>query len=138
MKETTFLPKPDNNFDKDKATKEALAILDKEYEIFNDPNMLPVKALPRYDTWEQDRTVEEWLDHCKQHPDGYHGISPVYDNGEYVWHPVKVLGYNYQTKRYEVEVKGSNTVKQITRLSLLFYDEDPEAFRQRVNECKQR
>jgi hypothetical protein len=51
---------------------------------------------------------------------------------------VKVLGYNYQTKRYEVEVKGSNTVKQITRLSLLFYDEDPEAFRQRVNECKQR
>ncbi len=46
------MPKPENLLDKDKATKEALAILDKEYEIFNDPNMLPVKALTRYDTWD--------------------------------------------------------------------------------------
>jgi len=44
IKETMFLPKADSNFDKDKATKEALAILEKEYEIFNDPNMPPVKA----------------------------------------------------------------------------------------------
>jgi hypothetical protein len=39
VREQTFLPKPDNNFDKDKATKEALAILDKEYEIFNTKDM---------------------------------------------------------------------------------------------------
>ena len=56
MKETTFLPDEGDNIDK--ATKEALAILEKEYEIFNDPNMLPVKALPRYDTWDRDRTAQ--------------------------------------------------------------------------------
>jgi hypothetical protein len=65
VKETTFLPKAESMLDKDKATKEALAILDKEYEIFNDPNMPSVKALTRYDTWDTDRTVEEWLEHCK-------------------------------------------------------------------------
>jgi hypothetical protein len=58
VKETTFLPDEGDNIDKDKATKEALAILEKEYEIFNDPNMLPVKALPRYDTWDRDRTAQ--------------------------------------------------------------------------------
>ena len=52
VKETTFLPDDDKMIDKDKATREALAILDGEYEIFNDANMLPVKALPRYDTWD--------------------------------------------------------------------------------------
>jgi len=52
IKETTFLPSEDNHVDKDKQTKEALAILEKEYEIFNDPAMLPVKALTRYDTWD--------------------------------------------------------------------------------------
>jgi len=65
VKETTFLPKAESMLDKDKATKEALAILDKEYKIFNDPNMPSVKALTRYDTWDTDRTVEEWLEHCK-------------------------------------------------------------------------
>ena len=69
VKETTFIPKAESNLDKDKATKEALAILDKEYEIFNDPSMLPVKSLPRYDTCDQDRTVEEWLEHCNKFPD---------------------------------------------------------------------
>lgn len=97
MKETTFLPKPENNLDKDKATKEALAILDKEYEIFNDVNMAPVKALTRYDTWDSDRTPEEWMAHCNSHPGEFHGISPCYEKGEYLWRPVVVVGYNQTT-----------------------------------------
>jgi len=52
VKETTFLPKDNTGIDKDKATREALAIIEKEYEIFNDSNMPPVKALTRYDTWD--------------------------------------------------------------------------------------
>jgi hypothetical protein len=138
IKETRFLPKPENNFDKDKATKEALAILDKEYEIFNDPNMPPVKALTRDVTWDQDRSVEDWLEHCKQRPDEFHGVSPVFEKGEYIWRAVKVLDYNWAQKKYKVQVADSNQEKLITRLSLLFYDEDPEAFRDRVNQCKQR
>ena len=44
---------------KDKATKEALKILEKEYEIFNGgPNLPSVKTLTRYDTWEEDKTIE--------------------------------------------------------------------------------
>jgi len=46
------LPKDDTGIDKDKATREALAIIEKEYEIFNDSAMPPVKALTRYDTWD--------------------------------------------------------------------------------------
>ena len=64
IKETTFLPEDNGKIDKDKATREALAVLEKEYEIFTDPNMLPVKALPRYDTWDRDRTVQQWLQYC--------------------------------------------------------------------------
>jgi hypothetical protein len=64
IKETTFLPEDDNKIDKDKATREALAVLEKEYEIFNDPNMLPVKALPRYDTWDRDMTPQMWFEYC--------------------------------------------------------------------------
>jgi len=58
--------------------------------------MLPVKALPRYDCWDNDRTIEEWLEHCKEHDDVFHGVSPVFEKGEYVWRPVKVLNYDYK------------------------------------------
>jgi hypothetical protein len=45
--------------DKDKATQEALKILEKEYEIFNGgPNLPSVKTLTRYDCWEEDKTIE--------------------------------------------------------------------------------
>ena len=124
--------------DKDKATKEALAILEGEYEIFNDPGMLPVKALPRYDTWEQDKAVQEWLDYCKVRPDQAHAISPSYSEHEYAWKPVKVLDYDWKEKKYLVEVVGTKQQKLVTRLSLLFYAEDPELFKERVNLCKTR
>ena len=100
--------------------------------------MPPVKALTRYDTWDLDRTPEEWLAHCAEHVDEFHGVSPCYENGEYLWRPVKVLDYNHSQKKFKVQVGNSSAVKHITRLSLLFYDEDPEQFRKRVNECKQR
>jgi uncharacterized protein (UPF0147 family) len=66
------LPKDDEEEkirEKDKAACEAVAILEKEYEIFRDPNMPGIKVLTRYDTWEVDRTVEEWLAYCAKRPD---------------------------------------------------------------------
>ena len=42
----------------DQIATEAIAILDREYEIFQDVNAPPEKALTRYDTWDQDRTIE--------------------------------------------------------------------------------
>jgi len=39
-------------------------LLDKEYEIFNEANMPGVKVLTRYDTWDEDKTIEEWVEYC--------------------------------------------------------------------------
>jgi hypothetical protein len=41
-----------------------LKILEKEYEIFTDPNLPSTKALTRYDAWEEDKSIDEWLDYC--------------------------------------------------------------------------
>jgi hypothetical protein len=40
-------------------------------------------------------------------------------------------------KKYKVKVISTGQVKLVTRLSLLFFDEDPEMFRKRVNNCKE-
>ena len=59
IREKTFLEEIETAADKDKATQEALKILEKEYEIFNGgPNLPSVKTLTRYDTWEEDKTIE--------------------------------------------------------------------------------
>jgi hypothetical protein len=138
IKETTFLPEEDSKVDKDKATREALAILDKEYEIFRDPGMLPVKALPRYDCWERDFTPQQWLEHCQKRPEEPHALSPCYEKGEYCWRPVQVIGYDGKERKFKVVVVHSKLEKMVTRLSLLFYAEDPEMFKERVELCKLR
>jgi len=59
IREKAFLEEIITEADKDKATQEALKILEKEYEIFNgDPNLASVKTLTRYDAWEEDKTTE--------------------------------------------------------------------------------
>jgi len=64
----TFLPKVEEVVDQVKETKEALTLLDKEYDIFKDPNMPGVKVLTRYDTSDEDRSVEQWIEHCQARP----------------------------------------------------------------------
>ena len=51
---------------------------------------------------------------------------------------MKVVGFDEATKKYKVLVGDSKCVKMVTRLSLLFYEEDPDAFKERVNLCKER
>lgn len=139
QKETTFLHKVEAGIDKDEATKEAIALLDKEYEIFNDPNNMPgVKVLTRYDTWDEDRTIEDWVEYCQARPGQAHALSPVYQGYEYCWKPVEVLSFDYKERKYKVKVVATNQEKLVTRLSLLFFDEDPDKFKERVNQCKQR
>jgi len=64
MREKIFLDEADKNAQKDQATQDALKILEKEYEIFSDPNLPSTKALTRYDTWEEDKSIQAWLDFC--------------------------------------------------------------------------
>jgi hypothetical protein len=137
-KDTTFLHKAETGIDKDLATKEAIALLEKEYEIFNEPNMPGVKVLTRYDCWDEEKTIEEWMDECQSRPGQAHALSPVYQGYEYCWKPVEVLSYDSKEKKFLVRVCASGQEKYVTRLSLLFFNEDPEKFKLRVNECKQR
>lgn len=100
IREKTFIDELEANIDKDKATQESLKILERENEIFNDPNLPGVKTLTRYDTWEEDKTIEQWVDYCQARPEQAHGLSPVYDNKQYVWQPVKVLDYDYKERKF--------------------------------------
>jgi hypothetical protein len=69
IREKTFLDEADTNGSKDQATQEALKILEKEYEIFSDPSLPGTKVLTRYDTWDDDKTIEQWVEHCQARPD---------------------------------------------------------------------
>lgn len=51
---------------------------------------------------------------------------------------MRVVGYDEASNKFKVFVGDSDCCKMVTRLSLLFYEEDPEAFRERVNLCKER
>ena len=138
QKETTFLHKAETGVDKDQATKEAVALLEKEYEIFNESTMPGVKVLTRYDTWDEDKSIEQWLDYCQARIGQAHALSPVYQGYEYLWKPVEVLDYDYKERKYRVKVVATGQEKLVTRLSLLFFDEDPDKFKERVNQCKHR
>jgi hypothetical protein len=60
----------------------------------------------------------------------------VYQGYEYCWKPVEVLDYDYKERKYMVKVVATAQEKLVTRLSLLFFDEDPDKFKDRVNQCK--
>lgn len=51
---------------------------------------------------------------------------------------MSVIDYDFKEKKYKVVVFNTGQEKLVTRLSLLFFDEDPELFRKRVNQCKER
>jgi hypothetical protein len=67
-----------------------------------------------------------------------HALSPVFEGKEYVWKPVSVVDYDYKERKYKVLVFNTGQQKLVTRLSLLFFDENPDQFRERVNQCKER
>jgi hypothetical protein len=97
-----------------------------------------VKVLTRYDTWDEDRSIEQWIEYCQARQGQAHALSPVYQGYEYCWKPVEVIDYDYKERKYKVKVVATGQEKLVTRLSLLFFDEDPDKFKERVNQCKQR
>jgi len=40
--------------------------------------MSGIKVLTRYDTWDEDKTIQEWVDDCLSKPNQAHALSPVY------------------------------------------------------------
>lgn len=49
-----------------------------------------------------------------------------------------MLAYEYKEAKYRVRVVATGQEKLVTRLSLLFFNEDPDKFKERVNQCKRR
>jgi len=74
----TFIQKVIEEIDKEQAQKDAISLLDKENEVFVDPDMPNVKVLTRYDTWDEERTTDEWVEYCQERPGEAHALSPVY------------------------------------------------------------
>jgi hypothetical protein len=83
---------------------EAIALLEKEYEIFNTPDMPGPKVLTRYDCWDEEKAIEVMVEDCTQKAGIAHGLSPVYIDYEYQWKPVEVLGYDWKEKKFRVKV----------------------------------
>ncbi|PCI27097.1 hypothetical protein COB52_05360 [Candidatus Kaiserbacteria bacterium] len=137
QREKTFIHEHETT-NTDAQTNEGLKLLEGEYEIFSDPNLPSTKALTRFDTWDEEKSITEWLDYCHNRPMEAHALSPVFEGNDYVWKPVRVIDYDYKQKKWKVVVSHTNQIKFVTRLSLLFLSEDPETFKKRVNQCKHR
>lgn len=135
VRDQTFIHKHEPSTT-DEQTLEALKLLDSENEIFTVPDLPPTTFLPRFDleAYEEEEKIPEILARCKAKPDQVHALCPTYDNYEYVWKPVYVI--DYVNKRWRVKDQATGAIKNVTRLSILFLDEDPEAFLKRVKSCK--
>ena len=100
--------------------------------------MLSTKNLARYDCWE-DKPPEEWLQICLEDPDRiFDGVSSLFENGKYVPKQVKVKGYDANKQRYLVMFTHSEQEKYVSRLSLIFFNEDKNVFDYRKSLCEKR
>lgn len=135
IRDQTFIHKHEPSTT-DEQTVEALKLLEAENEIFTVPDLPPTTFLPRFDleAFEEEDKIPEMVAKCQAKPDQVHALSPTYENYEYVWKPVYVL--DYVNKRWKVKDQSTGQIKFVTRLSILFLDEDPQAFLKRVKECK--
>lgn len=102
---------------------------------FLEYGLLSTKSLKNYDVWDEMISPEEWIEKCKNSPPP-HAKSPVYVDKKYTWVPVEVLSFDQEKKKYYVKVLENSQRKYVGRLSLLFNEEDPEAFQRRLDLCK--
>lgn len=115
-------------------------IIAKEFTLalFQVPDKRECRQLTRYDTWENDLSPEEWVRRCLESGKSANATSPVYNGETYVWQPVKVLSYDGEKKKYRITVLENGQEKLVTRLALMFYDEDKKAFSERLKQCRER
>lgn len=135
VRDQTFIHKHEPSTT-DEQTLEALKLLEQENEIFTVPDLPPTTFLPRFDlqAYEEEPQIPDIVARCQAKPDQIHALCPTYENYEYVWRPVYVL--DYVNNRWKVKDQSTGQIKLVTRLSILFLDEDPQAFLKRVKDCK--
>lgn len=115
-----------------------MSILEDDYaKCYQNQVLFSIKNLARYDCWE-DKTYQELLDICKDNTKDYDGVSPVFENNDYVWRQVKVLSYDEEKEKYKVIFLHSDQIKYVSRLSLLFFNENRAEFEYRKYLCEKR
>jgi hypothetical protein len=115
-----------------------MSILEEDYaKCYQHQTLFSIKNLARYDCWE-DKTYTELLDICKDNTKDFDGVSPVFEGNDYVWRQVKVLGYDEEKEKYKVIFLHSDQVKFVSRLSLLFFNENRQEFEYRKYLCEKR
>lgn len=108
-----------------------------EEELFLENSLQSTKALMNYDCWDEDFEPMEWLKRCKGQPLP-HAKSPIYVNKRYLWAGVEILGWNHELQKFIVKILINGNQKLVSRLSLMFLNEDHAKFMERVQVCKQR
>ena len=97
---------------------------DKDY-LKIDQSKLPLEIFDNLEFEERDRTPQQWLD------SGSGGKAPYYHNGNWIFKPVLILGYNQPTNQYEVKYLPDGITKLVHRLNLQFDLEPEELFKER-------
>ena len=115
-----------------------IAELEEDYsKCYTNQNLLGIKNLARYDCF-QDNNWSVWLDICKTNNKDFDGLSPVFQNNEYIWRKVKVLDFDEVNLKFKIIFLHSDQIKFVSRLSLLFFDEDKSEFEYRKYLCEKR
>jgi len=113
-------------------------LLEEDYtRCYDQGALFSIKNLARYDCWE-DKDWKEWLQLCRENTKDYDGISPMFENNDYVLRQVKVLDYDEEKMKYKVIFLHSDQIKYVSRLSLLFFNENRAEFEYRKFLCEKR
>lgn len=108
-----------------------------EESFFLENSLESTKALMNYDCWDEDFSPENWVRRCKT-LEPPHAKSPIYINKRYIWAGVEILDWYPETRKFLVRILLNGHEKVVSRLSLMFLNEDHAKFMERVQVCKQR
>eukprot|EP00002_Diphylleia_rotans_P035998 TRINITY_DN7896_c0_g1_i2.p1 TRINITY_DN7896_c0_g1~~TRINITY_DN7896_c0_g1_i2.p1 ORF type:complete len:4263 (-),score=670.67 TRINITY_DN7896_c0_g1_i2:89-12877(-) len=95
---------------------------------------IPMGFLPleEFDDNEMEKfSPEEWI--ASAGPEGLRGFSKYFNlDGSWSWQPCRVLGYDRNDRQFLIEWDSSKKLKNVSRLNLVFKDEDKERFMKRL------
>jgi dynein heavy chain len=133
----------DNNDDADEAeAKEDYTVpIDVEALYLEERDRLDTLPLELFDDLEYEvRSAEEWVQLGGVDDDGAPKGTPArslyYIDREWQWRSCLVLAYDDATQMYAIRFIDPEADKQVTRLRILFDDEDEARFHERVECCR--
>lgn len=65
-----------------------------------------------------------------------HAKAPTYVDHSYIWTDVEVLDFNPSNNKFKVRVIGTNQIKEVYKLSLIFKFENDQIFTDRLQMAK--